>query len=133
MSAAGGETLLSRLLAGLDPELHDEPRAIRALTAGEVAPSDAIMRFREAEGVTVIVPAAGAEALPWAQITCRVHSSLEAVGMLAAIAETLAREGIACNAVSALHHDHLFLPWARRHDALRVLQALAASAAERAA
>jgi hypothetical protein len=133
MSAAGGETVLSRLLAGLDPELHDEPRVIRALTAGEVAPSDAIMRFREAEGVTVIVAAGAHDESHWAQITCRVHSSLEAVGMMAAIATALARDGIACNVVSALHHDHLFVPWARRHEALRVLKTLAANVAERAA
>lgn len=127
-AVAVGETDLQRLLAGLTPELATRPRAIRSQPAGEAAPADAIMLFREQEGVTVVVAVDDAavnhardEPL-WAQITLRIHSSLEAVGMLAAIAGALAAREIPCNAVSAYYHDHLFVPWARRDEAIDALR-----------
>ncbi len=131
-AATVGETDLQRLLAGLAPELAEQPRAIRSLAIGVPAPADAIMAFRESEGMTVIVPvtaisvAEDKQAEPlWAQITLRIHSSLEAVGMMAAIAAALTARNIPCNAVSAYYHDHLFIPWARRDDAYLALRELA--------
>jgi hypothetical protein len=125
-SSTGGETDLQRLLAGLAPALAERPRAIRTQPADAPAPAGAIMLFRENEGLTVVVETdtAISEAL-WAQITLRIHSSLEAVGMMAAIATTLAARGIPCNAVSAYYHDHIFVPWAQRDAALAALRALA--------
>lgn len=133
-AVAIGETDLQRLLAGLAPELAERPRAIRSQPAGEAFPADAIMLFREQEGTTIIVavddvPVADTQdrAL-WAQITLRIHSSLEAVGMLAAIASALAARDIPCNAVSAYYHDHLFVPWVRREDAIDALRELSKGA-----
>ena len=90
------------------------------------------MTFRESEGMTVIVPVTAVPATEdeqaeplWAQITLRIHSSLEAVGMMAAIAAALTARNIPCNAVSAYYHDHLFVPWARRDDACLALHELA--------
>ena len=127
-----GETDLQRLLAGLAPELAEHPRAIRSQAADVPAPADAIMAFLESEGMTVIVPATAVPATEdkqieplWAQITLRIHSSLEAVGMMAAIAAALTARNIPCNAVSAYYHDHLFVPWARRDDACLALRELA--------
>jgi uncharacterized protein len=51
-----------------------------------------------------------------------VHSSLEAVGFLAAITARLAETGISVNAVSAFYHDHLFVPHDRADEALARLQ-----------
>ncbi|MBN8213706.1 MAG: ACT domain-containing protein [Xanthomonadales bacterium] len=88
------------------------------------------MLFREQEGTTIIVAvddvavADTQDKALWAQITLRIHSSLEAVGMLAAIASTLAARDIPCNAVSAYYHDHLFVPWARRDEAIGALREL---------
>jgi uncharacterized protein len=124
-AAAMGETDLQRLLAGLAPALAERPRAIRTQAAHAPVPADAGMYFREDEGITVIVETDGTADEPlWAQITLRIHSSLEAVGMLAAIANALATRGIPCNAVSAYYHDHLFVPWSRRDDAIRALHEL---------
>ena len=82
--------------------------------------------------MTVIVPVTAVPATEdeqaeplWAQITLRIHSSLEAVGMMAAIAAALTARNIPCNAVSAYYHDHLFVPWARRDDACLALRELA--------
>lgn len=119
-----GETDLQRLLAGLAPTLAERPRAIRTQPADAPVPADAIMLFREDEGLTVVVADDSVDAAHWAQITLRIHSSLEAVGMMAAIATALAERGIPCNAVSAYHHDHLFVPWERRADAMHALHAL---------
>ncbi len=126
MSAvAVGETDLQRLLAGLAPELASRPRAIRSQAADAAVPAGAIMLFREDEGVTTVVEVDTSSDEPlWAQITLRIHSSLEAVGMMAAIATALTARDIPCNAVSAYYHDHLFVPWSRRDDAVAALQAL---------
>ncbi len=134
--ASTGETDLHRLLAGLAPALAPRPRAIRSRTQDAPLPADAIMLFREDEGTTVVVEVSEVAGIAdpavdephWAQITLRIHSSLEAVGMMAAIASALAARGIPCNAVSAYFHDHLFVPWARREDALTALRQLAAEA-----
>lgn len=131
MTASVGETDLQRLLAGLSPALAPRPRAIRTQAHDAPVPASAIMLFREDEGATVVVEAAGdgtdsaASEPRWAQITLRIHSSLDAVGMMAAIATALAGRAIPCNAVSAYFHDHLFVPWAQREDALEALRQLA--------
>ena len=93
-----------------------------------------ICTFRESEGLTAIVGKSQAEApgvlytFPCRLITLAVHSSLDAVGFLACITNGLARAGIACNAVAAFHHDHLFVPEARAAETLQVLHSLAAEA-----
>ena len=122
-----GETDLQRLLAGLAPELAERPRAIRSQATDASVPADAIMSFRENEGTTTIVMVDEDESADeplWAQITLRIHSSLEAVGMMAAIAAALTARDIPCNAVSAYYHDHLFVPWPRRDDTLAALREL---------
>ncbi len=129
-AVAVGETDLQRLLAGLAPELASRPRTIRSQAADASVPAGTIMLFREEEGVTTVVEVDESTDEPlWAQITLRIHSSLEAVGMMAAIATALAARDIPCNAVSAYYHDHLFVPWSRRDDAIAALQALSGDTA----
>ena len=90
-----------------------------------------ICTFREAEGLTVIVEKGQAEhrAVEYVfearLITLTVHSSLEAVGFLAALAGSLAQASIPCNAVAGYHHDHLFVPTARAGEAFALLSAMA--------
>lgn len=100
-------------------------------------PAEAISWFREAEGVSVILPIAVARASGWvvslelAWITLAVHSDLAAVGLTATVATTLAAQGISCNMVAAFHHDHLFVPADRADEALQWLQQLAANSSEK--
>lgn len=61
-------------------------------------------------------------------ITLNVYSSLEGVGLTAAVAQALADHGIACNMVAAYHHDHAFVPASEAGRALGILQALQTSA-----
>ena len=58
-------------------------------------------------------------------ITLTVHSSLEAVGFLAVITRKLAQHSISVNAVSAYHHDHLFVPVACAEEAMILLADMA--------
>lgn len=139
MNAIVGETDLQRLLAGLAPALAARPRAIRTQAHGAAVPAEALLLFREDEGTTVIVETDASDAAPgtgpdtgeplWAQITLRIHSSLEAVGMMAAISATLAARGVPCNVVSAYFHDHLFVPWPQRDAAMTALRDLSGASA----
>jgi hypothetical protein len=87
-----------------------------------------LLTFREPEGTTLVIRQEEAERIglphqfPSRLITLTVHSSLEAVGLLAAITARLATAGISVNAVSAFYHDHLFVPEHRADEALRLLQ-----------
>jgi hypothetical protein len=87
-----------------------------------------LLTFREQEGTTLVIPREEAEAagLSYAfasrLITLTVHSALDAVGFLAAITARLAEAGISVNAVSAFHHDHLFVPADRADNAMVLLQ-----------
>lgn len=65
---------------------------------------------------------------PCKMITLNVHSSLEAVGFMAVIAQRLKEIGVGVNPVSGFFHDHLFVPIGREQDALKALQELVASA-----
>ncbi|GAA4873868.1 ACT domain-containing protein [Actinomycetospora straminea] len=124
-----GDTDLDRLLAGMAPLLHPERYVWVTVTA--LPPGlDPLATIREDEGVSAVVTAGDADTyglageFPCAGITLRVHSALEAVGFLAAIARALSDAGISTNAVAGFHHDHLFVPWERRDDAMDVLRGL---------
>lgn len=117
---------LGAMLTGMAPML-DARRWRFVVIEGEV-PADAFALINEGEGTTAIVPGA-CEGAAFARITLMVHSALEGVGLTAAVATALAAAGIACNVVAGFHHDHLFVPWERREEALAVLQHLAQSEA----
>lgn len=54
-------------------------------------------------------------------ITLTVHSNLNAVGFLAAVAAKLAEHQISVNVVSAFYHDHLFVPDEKAEQAMQIL------------
>lgn len=105
-------------MAGLAPILDPVEYAFD-LVAEAPPLGNAFALIREDEGVTVIRPGKG-----WARIMLGVHSSLSAVGLTARVAEVLAAYGISANMVAAFHHDHVFVPWDRRDEALAVLRTL---------
>jgi hypothetical protein len=116
---------LSAMLAGMAPVL--DARAWSFVVVQGAPPPDAFAVVREDEGITAIVPGERS-GMTFARITLMVHSALEGVGLTAAVAGALAEAGIACNMVAGYHHDHLFVPWERRDEALAVLERLAAAA-----
>ncbi|MFF6831873.1 ACT domain-containing protein [Streptomyces sp. NPDC012438] len=122
---------LSRLLAGLRPEL-DPGRYVFTTVAGPAPAGLApVVTVAEHEGLTLVVRQEEADAASLAyayvagRITLRVHSALDAVGLTAAVARELADAGLSCNVVAGFHHDHLFVEHARAEEALDVLNRLA--------
>jgi uncharacterized protein len=134
-----GETNLTRLLAGMMPRLQPGTFVFATLPPGAAIPAgvEPVMIFRESEGITLILEEGQAAKAGMSctfrsrMITLEVHSSLDAVGFLAAITARLAEAGMGVNPVSAFHHDHLFVPADRAEEALVKLAQLAAEAAGR--
>jgi uncharacterized protein len=114
-----GESELNRLVATMAPRLHPDRYAFRL---ADGASQDAFAMIREDEGMSIITPDPNGE---WARITLTVQSSLEAVGLTAAFARALADAAISANVIAGLHHDHIFVPWPRRDDAMLALHDLA--------
>jgi len=115
-----GERDLPRLLASLAPTLSQERYAFEA-TDNPQLDGNTFALVREDEGATAIRLSSGGE---WARISLGVHSSLEAVGLTAVLSRALAEAGISANIVAALYHDHIFVPWERREEALALIVAL---------
>jgi uncharacterized protein len=123
-----GERDLDRLLATMEPELR--PGRYVFASVGEVpVDCDPVVLVREAEGTTLVLEQAEADGLglPYeyvaAMISLRVHSALDAVGLTAAVATALAEAGMSCNVVAGYFHDHLFVPYERRAEAVDLLRA----------
>ncbi|WP_128926168.1 ACT domain-containing protein [Bradyrhizobium guangxiense] len=127
-----GERDLDALLRHMKPRLQPGIFVFCTIPADETIPAalDPLMTFREQEGTTLALPREDAERaglrheFPSRVITLTVHSALDAVGLLAAITVRLAGAGISVNAVSAFHHDHLFVPVDRADEAMALLQEL---------
>lgn len=132
--APAGETDLTALLRAMRPELLPGEWFFGTVPLGTAI--DAAATVREPEGLSVLVDRPEAErvdfdtssAYRW--ITLHVHSSLEAVGLTAAVSRVLTEHGISCNVVAGAFHDHLLVPAARARDALAALERLSRSAAE---
>ncbi|AWL12640.1 hypothetical protein HMF8227_02182 [Saliniradius amylolyticus] len=130
MTSSKGETCLARLLEQMQPVLQEPVYVFVTLPepANVAAGIEPLMLFREAEGVTLIIPKEQAEQQGWdyefvsRMITLNIHSSLEAVGFLAAVTNRLAEAGMGVNPVSAFYHDHLFVPEDRALEAMKILQ-----------
>jgi hypothetical protein len=129
-AAVAGELSLEALLRDIKPEMQEGIFVFCTIEPGAEIPAAVRPRltFHEQEGTTLVVRREEAEGLGLRYqfvsrlITLTVHSSLDAVGFLAAITARLAEAGISVNAVSAFHHDHLFVPNDRADEALRLLQ-----------
>lgn len=85
----------------------------------------------EAEGITAITTVEEAERRGWdiefraAWLTLEIHSSLEGVGLTAAVSAALADHGIAANMVAGYYHDHILVPEARADEAMVLITELA--------
>jgi len=126
---------LPTLLRTMRPVLGDTEMGYGLIRNGQGIP-DGVSPFAtvaEAEGLTVIAPArvlaeCGIDHVAgWARISLTVHSDLAAVGLTAAIAAALTAEAISANVVAGYFHDHVFVQWDRRHDAMAALARLSAT------
>ena len=94
----------------------------------------AIGTFKEAEGMSLLLPLAAVDAAglkhegSMRQITLQVHSALNGLGLTAAVARALTECSIPCNVVAAFHHDHVLVPEGDAEQAMRVLRGVQARA-----
>lgn len=125
-----GLTDLPTLLRELRPSVRDGDFVY--VTSPEPIAAEA--RIVEREAVTLVLRREVAEdhglthVGTYGWITLEVHSSLEAVGLTAAVSTALAAEGISCNLLAGFYHDHLLVPSAQVDRALDVLAALSRDA-----
>lgn len=127
-----GITDLNLLLAHMSPQLAEEDYVFCQVNASldDVCHYQPIATFREDEGLTLVLEEKRAQqaGLKWVssfkKITLKVHSSLEAVGLTAAVAQALAEQGISANVIAAYYHDHVFVPSEEAERAVKTLQAL---------
>ena len=93
----------------------------------EILSLNPIGTFLEKEGMTFIVAKdkADKKALSYEsvfnKITLNVHSSLDAVGLTAAISTALKEVNISANVIAGFYHDHIFIPKDRSQEALKAL------------
>jgi hypothetical protein len=126
-----GETNLTKLLQGLKPTRNEGEYVFCLVNSlSSAAELDPLCIFQEKEEVTVILPKTRADenlllySVICTWITLNVHSSLEAVGLTAAVAKALTEANISCNVVAAYYHDHLFVPVKDTERAMDVLKRL---------
>lgn len=123
-----GESRLDILIQNMRPRLNkgDYVFVIKP-TSIQIPFADIIMLFQEKEGTTLILEQQKADDLGLtyefvsAWITIDVHSSLEAVGLTAAISNALAENNISCNMIAAYFHDHIFIAKSDGEKAKKVL------------
>jgi hypothetical protein len=131
-----GETSLSAILDHLEPELHSELYVFCTLEKGrygDLSHTKPLACFAEAEGLTLVMSQEQAvrEGLRYHGtfrcIHLNVHSSLEAVGLTAAVGAELAKANISANMYAGYYHDHVFVPAEDARAALECLQNLRSS------
>jgi hypothetical protein len=125
-----GEVDLRQMLESLTVSRR-QGRFTLCTVAGPVVLGDGVEAIiNEVEAVTVVATVETAVRNGWsigfeaAWLTLDVHSSLEAVGLTAAVSTSLAGAGIACNVIAGFYHDHLLVPIDRVDDAMGQLAAL---------
>lgn len=126
---------LGELLKDMTPEIQNGEYVFCTVSGElfEFLHLNPLAHFAEPEGLTLVlsVEAAQKANLPYEgtfkQITLTVHSSLEAVGLTAAVANKLTSHGISANVMAAYYHDHIFVQSKQAAAALAALQELSAT------
>lgn len=126
-----GETDLEKLLSSLSPTFLDQEYvfcSFKNARYGDHKELEPLATFAEAEGLTFLVLKNRADEYGihcesvFKCITLTVHSSLNAIGLTAAVSTKLAEHDISANVIAAYHHDHIFVQAERAQYALSVLK-----------
>lgn len=119
-------------LSAPSPALSAEEYGFATLPPGIACPPGLtpLATFAEEEGLALVASVAelqrhGLVHQPgWARISLGLYSALDGVGLTATVSTALAKAGISCNMIAAYHHDHLFVPWGQREEALGLIRPL---------
>tara|TARA_R110002110_G_scaffold415765_3_gene655319 strand:- start:89167 stop:89589 length:423 start_codon:yes stop_codon:yes gene_type:complete len=131
-----GESALPQLLQKLAPEFIGGEFvfcSVAEASYGDYVSLSPLAAFQEREGLTLVMQRTAADeaglvyAGVFRGITLGVHSSLEAVGLTAAVAQCLAGQGISANVIAAYYHDHVFVPTSHAEQAMLALRELVRS------
>ncbi|KKD61584.1 transporter [Grimontia sp. AD028] len=124
-----GTVDLNALLDSMKPELMQD-EFVFCTVSGELADFvelAPLATFQETEGLTLLLEKSVADSANmvfegvYRQITLTVHSSLDAVGLTAAVSTKLAEKGISANVLAAYYHDHIFVQAEKAEAALAAL------------
>jgi len=130
-----GTEVLSQLLRTMEPQCVDGAYVFCSVSGSlaNYVHLDPLATCQEKEGLTLLLSRSQADQAGlsydgvFKQITLTAHSSLQAVGLTAAIATQLASHGISANVVAAYYHDHVFVPEDMAEQALDALIELSKS------
>lgn len=95
---------------------------------GDYANLEPVAAIREAEGLTLVIQKFRADESGlsyqsiFSQITLGINSSLDAVGLTAAITSKLTEHGISANVIAGYYHDHIFVHSESAEKAMAVLR-----------
>ncbi len=116
LNAVAGETDLRRMLSSLTATVREGTYAVARADEPVALGGGVEALVVEDEGVTVVARIEVAAGRGWEVgfvgrwLTLDVHSSLEAVGLTAAVSAALAERDVPCNVLAGLVHDHLLVP-----------------------
>ncbi|MCW8875799.1 MAG: ACT domain-containing protein [Kangiellaceae bacterium] len=125
---------LPQLLSDMSPQLSIERYVFATVSKENSDLISSPMTFasvREVEGITLVIEKEAADKAGlnydrvFRKITLLVHSSLEAVGLTAAISTKLTEESISANVIAGYYHDHVFVPEEKAERAHQALLELA--------
>lgn len=128
-----GISKLEVLLKNMHPEMSENEYvfcSVQSLSFEAASKLNPICTFKEDEGLSLVLEKTCAESEKlhfdevFKKISLQVHSSLEAVGLTAAVSTALADKGISANVIAAYYHDHIFVPKNKSTFALKVLLSL---------
>ncbi|KAK9366278.1 COG3602 family protein [Lipomyces kononenkoae] len=121
-------TLLATMQPILDPTTYVFITTTQPLSALPLSTLQPQLIAQEVEGITIVTTEALAAShgfteavFPSKKISLSVHSSLEAIGLIATITNRLRDHRISTNVVSGFYHDHIYVPAGLAEDAIRVL------------
>lgn len=119
---------LSHLLLEMRPKLNEGRYVFTKVNASfQIHFTDILASFKEEENTTLVLKKEKSDTLQlpyegvFSWITLTVHSSLEAVGLTAAVSKTLTEHQISCNVIAAYYHDHIFVA---ENDAIKAMELL---------
>ena len=129
-----GERNIEKLLAAMSPVLLHGEYVFCNFPDAQYGDRSELQPFAccvEPEGLTLIIPRPRADANQlgydsvFRGITLRIHSSLDAVGLTAAVSVKLTEYGISANVIAGYFHDHIFVQSKYAEKAMAALGELA--------
>ncbi|MFS1523210.1 ACT domain-containing protein [Microbulbifer sp. 2304DJ12-6] len=123
------ESPSAEILWNMYPRLQEETYVFCQVADARLTDviANSLCIFREGEGMCVILPQylarqhGLAASIPFRQITLQILSGFSTIQLTAIVTGALADAGIAANVITALRHDHIFVPEDSAERALQLL------------